>query len=165
MFGKKKAPLPPYILQVLTTDYLIEGTVPGDTRYIFFETDVIIGSPLTLASAQILATSSAGFTPRTMSQFTLLGETVVAYIPRVEANLLPGYDAWKVPELPLSGIFYIGPYVMQGRMMLLRNDLYEEDTPIFDVHIRHRDEGASWTGLYAPFALVNIRWLHGCIPG
>ena len=32
MFGKKKQPSPPFVLQVLTTEYLIEGTVDGDTQ-------------------------------------------------------------------------------------------------------------------------------------
>jgi len=36
--------------------------------------------------------------------------------------------------------------------------------PIVDVHIASRAEDARWGELRAPFALLNIRWLHGYEP-
>jgi hypothetical protein len=164
MFGKKKEPLPPYILQVLTTEYLIEGSISGETRLYFFETGKVVGAPLTLASAQIQATQAEGFPPRAALQYTVLGNSTVALIPHMQFDLLPQSIAWKQYKKPLTGTFYVGPYVMKGSMMLLNESIYDEDHPVFDVHITSQVPGSGWPGIYTPFALVNMRWLHGCIP-
>jgi hypothetical protein len=56
MFRKKKQPSPPFVLQVLTTEYLIEGTVDGNTR-LYFPTPHVLGCiPIRLTSVQIQPT-------------------------------------------------------------------------------------------------------------
>ena len=157
MFGKKKAAAPPYILQVLTTEYLIEGTVPGSAY-------LVVGAPLNLTSAQILPTRAAGVPPQALAQFTVLGAAAVAFIPRVELDQLEQYAVWKQYSNPLSGVFYVGPYMIRGRMMVTSLGLPKEEAPVFDVHITCQVPGTSWAGLYAPFALVNTFWLHGYLP-
>lgn len=165
MFGKKKEPLPPYTLQALTTEYLIEGSVPGNKALFFFRTDVATGSPLKLDSVKIFATQAPGIPPLAAPQYVVLGNATVAFIPHMQFDMLPQSGAWKEYKHPLAGTFFAGPYVIKGRMMMLTESANEHGHPFFDVTITSRNPGTGWSGLYAPFALVNTAWLHGCIPG
>jgi hypothetical protein len=164
MFGKKKQPSPPFVLQVLTTEYLIEGTVEGDTLLYFPELDILDSPPLRLTSVQVQTTRPADIPTRTCTQFMVMGDSAVALIPRMEVSQLAQYEAWKVADIPLLGMFYFGPYVMQGKLMLLRDGFFEGEMSMFDVHIASRIPGTRWGELHAPFALVNGRWLHGYEP-
>jgi hypothetical protein len=156
VFGKKKAPLPPYVLQVLTTEYLIEGTIASDVY-------LKLGNPqLQLAPAQIQSTRSAAVPPQVLSQFTLVGATSVAFIPRTEIIQLPQYAVWKEYKTAMPGTHYVGPYVMQGRLMGLSSGFVDNEPPIFDVHITC--PGTDWAGLYAPLAVISLHWMHGYIP-
>ena len=74
------------------------------------------------------------------------------------------YEVWSVPKIPLRGVFYFGSYLVQGTLMRLRDDSFESAVPMFDVHISSQAPGAHWGELRAPFALVNIHWLHGYEP-
>jgi hypothetical protein len=155
VFGKKKAPLPPYVLQVLTTEYLIEGTFAGDGY-------LSVGTFLRLAPAQIQSTRSASVPPQVLTQFTVAGEASVAFIPRTEITQLLQYSVWKEYKNAMPGTFYVGPYVMKGRLMGFSTGLLDKEPPIFDVHITC--PGTGWAGLYAPLAVINIHRLHGYIP-
>lgn len=164
MFGKKKQPSPPFVLQVLTTEYLIEGTIEGDTILYFPELDILDSPPLHLTSVQIQTTRSVDIPTRTCAQFMVMGDNAVALVPRMEFSQLAQYKAWKVANIPLLGVFYFGPYVMQGKLMLLRDGFFEGEMPMFDVHIASQIPGTRWGELHAPFAVVNGRWLQGYEP-
>jgi hypothetical protein len=166
MFGKKKQPLPPFILQVLTTDYLIDGTVEGDTALIFPETGVA-SKPLHLTSVQIRVTGPVDIPVRTCPRFTVMGNSAVALLPLLEMTQITEmarYEVWKEYKKPVQGIFYVGPYVIQGRLMLLMDNYLDHEMPMFDVNISSQVPGARWGKISAPFALVNTRWLHGYEP-
>jgi len=164
MFKTKKQSLPPFTLQVLTTEYLIEGTVDGKTPLYFPEPEQLDSEPICLTSVQIQPSRLAGIPPRTCTQFEVWGDNAVALIPRVEITRLVDYDAWKEPKIPLRGEFYFGPYLVYGTMMRLRDDSFEKEVPMFDVRITNQNPGAYWGEIQAQFALVHIRWLHGYEP-
>jgi hypothetical protein len=160
MFGKKKQPSLPYVLQVLTTEYLIEGTVDGDTHLYLPKPGVGMG-PLDLTCVRIQATSPLDIPTRTCARFMVMGNNAVALIPQIEITSIAMYEVWKEYKKPLLGVFYVGPYIMQGKLMSLVEKTLQSDMPMYDVHITSQFPGAHWGEIYAPFALVNICWLHG----
>ncbi len=164
MFGKKKQPSPPFVLQVLTTEYLIEGTFDGDTLLYFPQPEVLGSTPIRLTTVQIQPTRLVDIPARTCTQFEVWGDSVVALIPQVEVTQMVDYEVWKVPKIPLQGVFYFGPYLVQGTLMRLRDDSFENEVPMFDVHITSQAPGAHWGELRAQFALMHIHWLHGYEP-
>jgi hypothetical protein len=161
MFGKKEKPLPPFTLQVLTTEYLIEGTVDGSTRLYFPDPDFQGSIPIPLTSVQVQPTRLVGSPTQTCNQFAAWGSCAVALIPRVEVTQIPQNGVWSISKIPLRGVFYFGPYLVQGTLMRLRADSFESEVPMFDVYIKNQTPGAQWGELRAPFALMNIHWLHG----
>lgn len=164
MFGKKKPPLPPYILQVLTTEYLIEGTIEGDHRLYLPSLEEMDSFPLRLTSVQVQTTRLEDIPTQTCAQFMVMGDNTVALIPRMELSQMPQYDVWKIPNVAIQGVFHFGPYLVEGRLMLARDGFFENGMPMFDVGISSRIPGTRWERLQAPFALVNGRWLQGYEP-
>src|SRR5512145_1156416 len=119
MFGKKKPqppPLPPFPLQVLTEEQLIEGTIASETDFVYHSRGMVLPIPLT--SVQIRGTGPLDIPPRTYAQFTVMAHTAVAVIPRVDYTLMKEYEIWKLSTYPMQGVFYFGPYVIQGKLML-----------------------------------------------
>jgi hypothetical protein len=165
MFGKKKEPSPPFVLQVLTTEYLIEGTVEGSTRLYFPQPEVLDSTPIRLTAVQIQPTRMVDTPAQTCAQYAIWGDCAVALIPRVEVTQMEQYMVWSVPKIPLRGVFNFGSYLVQGTLMRLRDDSFESEVPMFDVCITNQALGARWGELRAPFALMNIHWLHGYEPG
>ena len=163
MFGKKKQALPPFTLQVLTTEYLIEGTVEGDTSLYLtgHDTDV---PPLHLTSVQIQTTGPVDIPTQSCDQLVVIGCNTVALIPRTDVSQMAEYEYWTLSKKPLLGVLHVGPYVMQGKLMLFDDNHFERQIPIFDVHIASRVPGARLGELHAPFALVNFHWLYGYEP-
>jgi hypothetical protein len=165
MFGKKKQTLAPFALQVLTTEYLIHGTVDGNTHLYFPQPELQGSRPIPLTSVQIQPTRLlTDISPRTCTRFEVWGDSAVAFIPQVDISLLVDYDVWKIATIPLQGIFYFGPYLVHGTLMKLRDDTFETDVPMFDVHIISQAPGTHLGDIHAQFALMNIHWLHGYEP-
>ena len=163
MFRKKKSPVPPYTLQVLTTEYLIEGTVEGDMGLSFPE-DEKENTPLQLNSVKIQTTKPVDIPAMFCEQFIIMGDNLVALIPRIEIDQLQQYEAWQENDVPVEGVFYAAQYKMTGKLMFLSEDLHEREMPIVDVHITSLTPGTHWGEIYAPFALLNTHWLHGYEP-
>jgi hypothetical protein len=163
MFGKKKPALPPYTLQILTAESLIEGTVAGDASLYFAGQDTST-TALPLTSARIEAAGRADIPPRTCARFVVLGSQVVALIPRVDVTLMEEYEFWTMSKKPYPGVLYAGPYLVQGRVMLVAENHFAKQIPVFDARIASRVPGARPVELTAPFALVNFHWLYGFEP-
>lgn len=156
-----KQTLPPYILRVLTSEYLIEGTVPGDTSLYFPENPETLVTPLHLHSVNVQLTRSTNHATYSYQNYFLKQSSAMAYIPEVDFTQLPQYKVWKVSTNLVNGVFYVGPYCMTGRMMSLRPDLISGEMPAFDVQFKSQFSGTQWAEINAPFALVNGAALHG----
>ena len=163
MFGKKKQALPPFTLQVLTTEFLIDGTIAGDTSLYLTGQDTDI-PPFQLTSVKIQTTGPAEIPIQTCAQFAVIGFNTVALIPRMDVTQMDLYEFWTLGKKPFLGVLHVGPYVMQGKLMLIAENHFERQTPIFDVRITSRVPGAHLSELIAPFALVNFHWLYGYEP-
>jgi hypothetical protein len=163
MFRKNKPVPSPFVVQVLTTEYLIEGTAQGD-----IDTDLFRGldtwSPLRLTSVQITPTGLAQVPAQSLPVFMVSGNSVVALVPRVELSQMADHVVWAVHNIPCRGIFHIGPYLIRGTMMFLREDCVEEVMPMFGVQIKHAAPGAALGELSAPFIVVNPSWMTGYQP-
>jgi len=163
MFRKNKPILPPFVVQVLTTEYLIEGTTQGDV-----DTDLFRGldawSPLRLTSVQITPTGPAKVPAQSLPVFMVSGNSVVALVPRMELSQMADREVWDQYEISCPGIFYMGPYLIRGTMMFLCKDRVEEVMPMFGVQIKHTAPGAALDELTAPFIVVNPSWMAGYQP-
>jgi len=92
------------------------------------------------------------------------GNSVVALVPRTELSQRADHEVWAQYEIPCPGIFHMGPYLIRGTMMFLREDCVEEVMPMFGVQIRHTVPGAALGELSAPFIVVNPSWMVGYQP-
>ena len=163
MFRKSKPVPPPFVVQVLTTEYLIEGTAQGDA-YIDLFRGLDDWSPLRLTSVQITPTGPTKVPAQSLPVFMVSGNSVVALVPRMELSQMADHEMWAVHKIPCPGIFHIGPYLIRGTMMFLREDCLEEVMPMFGVQIKHTAPGAALDELSAPFIVVNPSWMAGYQP-
>ena len=140
------------MLQVLTTEYLIEGTVDGNTKLYFQEPGILGSVPFQLSSVQIQPTRQANAPTQTSAQFAAWGDNTVALIPRMDVTQMAQYETWSIFKIPLRGVFYFGSYLVLGTLMRLRDDSFESALPMFDVSITSQAPGPRWGELRAPFA-------------
>ncbi|RME59160.1 hypothetical protein D6779_04960, partial [Candidatus Parcubacteria bacterium] len=97
--------------------------------------------------------------PRICPEFMVLGHNVVAFIPHIPLDRLADYNFPKVTQTSIQGVFYFGPYVMRGKLMMKSGRPFSawKQIPMLDMQI----PGTPWGEINAPFALLNCRWLHG----
>jgi hypothetical protein len=157
-----KQPLPPFVLQVLTSRYLIEGTAPGNTIVHFPDG---VGIPIHLTSVQIQLTRSTEVAKHTCVDYFLTLTNAMAYIPRMDFTQDANYSSWKQYTKPITGVFHFGPYWMTGRLMTMGSNVLSGEMPIFDVCFRSQTPGTRWGDLTAPWAIVNGKWIQGWDPG
>ena len=119
MFGKKNQPLPPFVLQVLTTEYLIEGTVDGNTKLYFQEPETLDSIPSNSVPFKSSRPGWRNAAIQTCAQFAVWGDNTVAFLPRVEVTQMAQYETWSIFKKPLRGVFYFGSYLVQGTLMRL----------------------------------------------
>ncbi len=167
MFKKQKnenLQLPPYVLQVLTTEYIISGTVEGDRRLYFSKVELMDSAPICLTAVKVQPLRQGSETAWTCQQFMLWGENTVALIPLREYTQLLDHRKYDNYKYAISGNFWFGPYRIQGRLMLVNPDLYSEEMPIFDARITCAIPGATLHEIITPFVIVNGHWMHGYEP-
>jgi len=165
MFGKKKdsgkpESQAPFQLQVLTTEYFIEGTASGDQQF-FLPIGVEYWYPITLTDVQVTAVNWEDAPARTMSQFQVKGDSVVAMIPRRDPAGMRQYDTYLAFKGKQTGLFYFGPYVFEGTLMNVGNDRFNHTLLMLDTKIRHISPKSKFSEISAPHMLVNTAWMHG----
>jgi len=141
VFRKNKPTPPPFVVQVLTTEYLIEGTAQGECLYRSFSR-LDAWSPLRLTSVQITPTGPTQVPAQSLPLFMVSGNSVVASClvqssargPTMRCGPSTRYLPRHIPH---------GPYLIRGTMMFLREDCVEEVMPMFGVQIRHTVPGAA----------------------
>jgi hypothetical protein len=157
-----KSTASPFSVQVLTTEYLIEGTAAADTPLFFPLPEREMWNPIVLTAAHIKVISHAALPERSVATIEVGGNGVVAVIPRADVTQMANYGNWKIWNQPRSGVYQVGPYLMQGKLMS-RGNAIEGALPMMDVHITYMlpDSGLD---LNAPYLLVNTAWLSGFLP-
>ena len=105
MFNKKKsAEKPssaPFPVQILTTEYLIEGTAQGDQQY-YLPVGTEYWSPIGLADVKISVVSGDNIPVRAVDRFEVKGNALVAMIVRRDPNGMLQFDSYLryVDDLP-----------------------------------------------------------------
>jgi hypothetical protein len=155
-----KPPLPPYNVQVFTTEYLIEGTMPGSVDLYFLKPDQL-GQPISLSDVRIQSTRSPQIPSRSCFQYNLTRNKALIIIPQTDYTQLSFYSAWKNYKNPVPGQFHIGHYLMTGKLMTGPGGFLSGDLPAYDVRIESLVPGLSWSHVDAPFALVNCFYMQG----
>lgn len=164
----------PWAVQVLTTDYLIDGQVDPDGRghkYFFIaeQTSKPAGA-LTLHDVKVQATGPADPpNPATATWLAMFNPTLVALIARdatVEAYILQHTPKTKVPvELR------VGPYAIRGTLLLpvpaqrLADVLGSFAFAMQDAEIDCVAAGSKLRGLKAPALIVSTALLQGALFG
>jgi hypothetical protein len=164
VFNKKKsndkpaaAPIP---VQILTTEYLIEGSAPGDQQY-YLPTGSEYFSPIELSGARLTAAGGEGIPARTMDRFEVKGDAVVALIVGQDPAGMRQFESYLNFRNALKGTFFVGPYLMEGTLMAPGSDQFNHALLITDAVIRHSSPKSKIGELRAPYVLINTHWLHG----
>jgi hypothetical protein len=163
MFGKKKeapVPQPPFQLQVLTTEYLIEGTAQGDEQlYIPISDD--FWSPFQLTDVRITSINDDKIPVHKADAFEVQGRVIVAVIPLKDVTTMKRFEVYKNYQKEMRGVYYVGPYLIEGTLKSFENDRFDSTLLMENVAIRHANPNSSFKEIRAPHILIYTNWLHG----
>ena len=131
MFGSKKPPVSemPWAIQVLTTEYLMDGTVQPDVyRSPAYNGDLFVAASdtvgesglktfqfLHLTAVQVKPTGNLTTPVQSFSEWRLAAcANVVAIIPNDDASQQAAQKAFKHCKYPVGAVVYAGPYRIRG---------------------------------------------------
>ncbi len=175
--GPKK-PVPPktlWRLQILTSQYLIEGSFAVDedrvgTMDIFDlasdstlnEGGIEAFSHLRLTDVRLLPTGSRDFSEQSFDEWGIYRfNEVVAVIPKNESSLSAAQKAFKEYRYPLAAELYAGPYLLKGKILsdstIPRRSPFLNSplVPMQDVEIQSLLPGAKIASLQAAWLILN----------
>jgi hypothetical protein len=163
MAKPREATQAPNALQVLTTQYVIEGTVSDDVSVSCSGGKG--SSPYYLTAARMQLSQSAGRPPRRAERVAIWSTTTIAPIPQPDAGpRIADRLFGKFYNKPCPGIFYLGPYVVQGRLIQIVESVFNAEMPMYGATITCALRDADRPGVRAPFAILNLYWLHAHEP-
>lgn len=168
MFGKKKdtdkaASQSPFQLEILTTEYFIQGTAKGDEQF-FIPSGTEYWYPFELTNVTLTAAGWENVPVRTVDRFEVKGDAVVAMIPRKDPTGMRQYESYLAFKKAPKGIFYFGPYLFESTLMNVGNDRFNDALLMLDVTIRHVSPKSKLGEIKAQHVLVNTHWMHGWEP-
>lgn len=162
MFGRKKEPTPqpPFQVQVLTTEYLIDGTATGDEQF-YLPSSEDYWSPVTLTDVRITSIHDEKMPVRKADRFDVQGGNVVAFIPIRDATTITRFEVYEAYNKEMKGLYYVGPYLIEGTLKSFTNDSFSSTLLMENVLIQHANPKSPFKAMQAPHILVNTFWLHG----
>ncbi len=177
MFGKKKPQQQeadddsPWVVQVLTRDYLIEGfcEAEDDLGSNFLEVEVgedMNGSLLTLSQPNIQPAGAAAVALPPNSKYVLPANTeFVAIIPNNNTSLAYAMKHAGSGNTPIGAVVLAAHYVIRGVVLCPGTGLEMlSDYALFamqDATVDYVGPGARLTNLDAPFILVRTSQVQG----
>jgi hypothetical protein len=181
--GSKKQSKPPYNVQLLTTEYLIEGwiapeeyEVGGDNvfsqaaRLEEDEGGIDAFQAIRMTDVKIRPTGILDSPEETFQEWDLsVLDGVVAIIPLDQACLKVMQKAFKDFRYPVEARIYIGPYLIRAKLLSssTQRDLSPFATsqliPLEDAEIDCLVQGSKLKGFRVPWLILNgDSLLHGC---
>ena len=157
----------PSNVQLLTSDYLIDGTIDGSKGNCL---DLLGGhySDIRVSSARLQATGRLSRPAGAASASAVAhGESLVAVIPRDDANRSFAATHNAMWKHPLVATLYVGPVVIRGTMLsadpipLIIQSL--QKFPVLDVEIDCLLPGSPLTGLKPPCAVIVGQHKHALL--
>ena len=172
MFGKKKGPKI-WSVQVLTTEFLVDGHLDGDDPtgpwFLQVQASDLAMATLTLTDASFQPTAAQNILPTQAAKWVLPSTAqFVATLPRDEGSLAYCADRNSNSKHPIPAVVFSGPYVFSGTVM--SPDKYLDilsGYPTFamqNVTIDCLAPGARLKGLAAPYAVLRTLLVHGIVP-
>ncbi|MFT3891396.1 MAG: hypothetical protein QM730_07155 [Anaerolineales bacterium] len=165
MFSRKKdsekaASQSPFALDILTTEYFMQGTAKGDQQF-FIPSGTEYWYPIELSNVTLTTLSWQDVPVRTMDKFEVKGDAIVAMIPRKDPTGMMQYESYLAYKHAIQGTFYFGPYLFNGTLMSVGNNRFNSALVMLDVTIRHISPNSKLGEIKASHALVNTQWMHG----
>ncbi len=148
-----------WLLQVLTTDYLIDGYMDGDRDKTIFRLADRRVLDLPLASVQFQPAGNLIAPMHVVVPWTLVNsESLIAIIPRDAASMACAMQNNGIFNQSFQGEVYIGPYVLRGKILTIDNSVrilaMYAAFPMQDVEINCLLPGSKLVGLKAPYLMV-----------
>jgi hypothetical protein len=176
MFAKKPStPKPLWAVQLLTTEYLVDGSLDYDDSsgsWWFLEAQAgqLALETLNLKQASFQPTAGLNVSmPAAATWSTPSTAAYVACIPRDEASTayaLKQNSSWRNP---IPAVVFVGPYSIRGNILSREQQLGSMQIsgifPMQQAVIDCLAPGARLTGLAAPYLLVHSLLLHGIVTG
>ena len=118
MFDLEAPPTMSWAVQILTVDYLIEGTIDGSRERPAFNLIAGDARSIRVDRPQVTSTGRLDVPARPAVPWALVyGNELVAIIPRDQASLNYALRANESFKVPIPGEIYAGPYVFSGMIM------------------------------------------------
>ncbi len=130
MFGaKKETTTALWKIQILTTDYLVEGSVAPDkvggqniweraSQLAVADGGAAAFRQLRLSDAKLQPTGNLKLPAQTFAEWNMTtADAVIAIIPNDAGSLQAGQKAFKDFSHPMTGVVFAGPYVMQAKLL------------------------------------------------
>ena len=159
MFDLEAPPTMNWAVQILTVDYLIEGTIDGSRERPAFNLVSGDARAIRVDQPQVTSTGRLDVPARPAVPWALVyGNELVAIIPRDQASLNYALRANESFKTPIPGEVYAGPYVFSGTIMSPDRKLriVEGYTAVVlqNVTIDCLASGTSMSRLQAPYVMV-----------
>ncbi len=186
MFRSKKQPAEPkapWAIQILTTEYLIDGRIPPAVydsggvdlfALIAMEGDhddsgIATLQFVSLAGARLQPTGNLATPAESFAEWTLVAcANLVAIIPNDDASQAAVRKAFEMCEHTIDAVIYAGPYRIRGVIQSQNADQLElpvmstwSGLPVCNATVDSQVPGASFAGLRVPWLVVNAITIHG----
>jgi hypothetical protein len=170
MFGKKKAPKAPWSVQLLTTDYLVDGHLDGEDPtgpwFLHVQGADLAMATLTLTEASFQPTAGQNILETQAAKWVLPSTGLyVAAIPRDADSLAYCANRNSGSKHPIPAVVFVGPYALRGTILSPDNDLDilagYLTFAMQDVVIDSLAPGARLKALAAPYVIVRTLLVQG----
>ena len=164
-----ETPSTKWAVQVLTLDYLIDGSLDSERDKTSFRLQGHDVSPLPVTSARFRPTGALSVSPPPAVPWILIyGDQLVAIIPKDEAALANACQLNAMFKVQVRAEVYAGPYVIRGQVLSPDGSLrvFEGYTgfPVEEAEIKCLIPGAQLGVLKAPYVLVMSRHKQALVP-
>jgi hypothetical protein len=170
MFQHQPTPAKNWAVDLLTTEYLISGTIDGDHYQGVFHLGRPDISSIPVSSARMQPTGNVGLPDALTAPWAVAyADTLVAIIPRDQASLdfaLKTNADWKA-QLPAE--VYVSHYLIRGTLLNPSDNprafvAFTAGLAIQQAQITSLLPGARLSGLSAPYLLLVSRHKHFARP-
>jgi len=173
MFGKKKEPKAPWSVQLLTTDYLVDGHLDSEDSssgwFLQVQPHELAMATLNLTDASFQPTAAQNLLPAQAAKWVLPSTALfVALIPRDEGSRAYCAQHNGSSKHPIPAVVFTSTYALRGTVLC--PDSYLDILSVFatfamqDVTIDCLAPGARLKGLTAPYVIVRTLLVHGILP-
>jgi hypothetical protein len=178
MFGAKPAASKqPWLVQVLTPDYLVEGHFDeGDENYMglyFFRAwpdldgKLPVSACMHLTNARFQSMSNLTLPPSSATDWFGFPNNMLALFPRDELSLAYMFKN-NAPKNLIPAEIYVGPYLIKGTILCPEKSLIALriyfNFAVQDAVIECLTPGAKFQSHKEPFVMVRTHLVQGIIP-